>query len=1135
MTTKRIIATLLVLMMALGAFSGLPVSAEGKNVIRTATANNDPECRELPADNGNPTRTQSHYQNFSTNYTLTGNGATDMVAVALAQEGLSGSDLGYTEGWCADFVGDCAILAGQSSAVPLYGGAAGLNTRIVNAGGTITTSNPQPGDICFIDWEGGGGYDHVEIVYAVSGNRVSTIGGNSGSNSTLYTRVVKKHNPLSTSVITCIVRPAYSGSSNPSTSTPPPSNDSTDPTQYTVPTGYLNQGSSGEGVKWLQACLCQTGYTCTVDGQFGSGTVSKLKQFQRDYGLTVDGGFGPEVRTKFLELLTCPTPSVSYSASPDGAEVTISFITSNVFVNDCDIHWTIDEEGWGVDHLTWNTNSITITVDYSCTLRATTQKSCRYTSAETACSVIVNESNAVLITFNSNGGTCSESTRDISPGSAIGELPIPTRDGYDFAGWYLYPEGACDPVTPESEFYSDTVLYAFWANRQFSGEKIAFELNGGEFEGEVNSHHINGFNIWRDSGFLVVYNCDGHLIDSNYWGKEVAVNSDGLVIAKRLYNDPNQLTVPVGGFILSGHNAGMDFIEPIAIGDYVSYDRTTSTAYHYTSREAFLANAKYVQSGHEYGELPVPTRDGYVFAGWYDALFGENYPISSSTLFSGTTTLHAHWDIDAPDFDTDDSFPVPFNAMLIGTEAAPAFSLPEGEVNGNVSPDVYCVINEILSESSGYYGWCKIKYYDYTDEVIKSGFIQVDRFIHTPCSLIAAFTANGLVTTYYKSDAQVNVGALEPGDPVWVISQEGQMSQIVYGNAYTTTGKRCAWVMTADVSHTVTFLDWDGTTIENQTVYIGCAAVAPSVPIRNGYTFTGWDVDFGNVTSDLTVTAQYSINMYTVTFTDWDGTVLKTETVEHGHAATAPADPVRDGYTFIGWDVDFSNVTGDLIVTAQYEENVIPTPTVPPEDAVAFTLSEVYAVPDTDIAVDLNINGEYEANALTLSITYDPELLTVGSITKGEVWLEMLDLDATVMVNNNTPGIVRMMVIMPSSAIGSSGKLLTLNLHIAADIEYGTDIPIIIEITEFFTSPFGGSDIPIPYTVANGIVHVDCMLGDINGDGTLNASDVILIMRYALDMIELNPRQLAAADYNGDGQINASDALMLMRKCLGLI
>ena len=45
--------------------------------------------------------------------------------------------------------------------------------------------------------------------------------------------------------------------------------------------------------------------------------------------------------------------------------------------------------------------------------------------------------------------------------------------------------------------------------------------------------------------------------------------------------------------------------------------------------------------------------------------------------------------------------------------------------------------------------------------------------------------------------------------------------------------------------------------------------------------------------------------------------MLKTQTVNYGGAATAPANPTREGYTFTGWDVDFSNVQSDLVVTAQ--------------------------------------------------------------------------------------------------------------------------------------------------------------------------------------------------------------------------
>ena len=55
--------------------------------------------------------TQNRTYNFNNNYTLTGDGATDILRIAFAQVGRKGSDFGYTENWCADFVSDCADLA----------------------------------------------------------------------------------------------------------------------------------------------------------------------------------------------------------------------------------------------------------------------------------------------------------------------------------------------------------------------------------------------------------------------------------------------------------------------------------------------------------------------------------------------------------------------------------------------------------------------------------------------------------------------------------------------------------------------------------------------------------------------------------------------------------------------------------------------------------------------------------------------------------------------------------------------------------------------------------------------------------------------------------------------------------------
>ena len=81
---------------------------------------------------------------------------------------------------------------------------------------------------------------------------------------------------------------------------------------------------------------------------------------------------------------------------------------------------------------------------------------------------------------------------------------------------------------------------------------------------------------------------------------------------------------------------------------------------------------------------------------------------------------------------------------------------------------------------------------------------------------------------------------------------------------------------------------------------------------------------------NVTIVVEFAeqIKVYTVVFKNWDGTILKTEEVEEGKAATAPETPVREAdedntYEFIGWSEDFSNVTSDMGIIAQFEAKPI--------------------------------------------------------------------------------------------------------------------------------------------------------------------------------------------------------------------
>lgn len=126
--------------------------------------------------------------------------------------------------------------------------------------------------------------------------------------------------------------------------------------------------------------------------------------------------------------------------------------------------------------------------------------------------------------------------------------------------------------------------------------------------------------------------------------------------------------------------------------------------------------------------------------------------------------------------------------------------------------------------------------------------------------------------------------------------------------------------------YTVVFYDMDGKTVlSTQSIEDGADAVAPSgdaLPTHEGYTFTGWDRDYTAISQDMSINAVYSKTTFTVNFRDWDyDTILATRTVAPGGSADEPKSPTRTGYTFTGWTKPFTNVTSNVDTMAVYTYN----------------------------------------------------------------------------------------------------------------------------------------------------------------------------------------------------------------------
>ena len=198
-------------------------------------------------------------------------------------------------------------------------------------------------------------------------------------------------------------------------------------------------------------------------------------------------------------------------------------------------------------------------------------------------------------------------------------------------------------------------------------------------------------------------------------------------------------------------------------------------------------------------------------------------------------------------------------------------------------------------------------------------------------SVTVTYAYGALGGTYATQIVQTGEKAIEPDVP----SRQGYqftdwyLDDTKYDFNTAVTGNMTLTAKWTAKSYTITFDTDGGSDIGHITQDYGTTIKAPAAPTKTGYTFMGWDkaIPATMPAGDMTITAQWRINRYTVTFDTNGGSAVAPITQDYGTDITAPADPTRGGYTFIGWDkaIPATMPAGDMTIKAQWKDSEKPT------------------------------------------------------------------------------------------------------------------------------------------------------------------------------------------------------------------
>ena len=371
-----------------------------------------------------------------------------------------------------------------------------------------------------------------------------------------------------------------------------------------------------------------------------------------------------------------------------------------------------------------------------------------------------------------------------------------------------------------------------------------------------------------------------------------------------------------------------------------------------------------------------PGREGYTFLGWAgnpNATEPTVKPSNTITTPATATNLYAVWQSKTP------------------PEAPTDDELEKLEM----AVQVKCVVDDSQQHKDAYDLLGKYDEDYFVGAPKKDGDDWLCDISYDPDLYVAEFNTAFPNLKHVRNDEKIV--------PVTLIWADGSWQLKTQGSVHVTE------------EYTVTFNAYGGFPTPNeQHVKSGEKAVLPAEPTLKGHTFAFWYLgedeenatayDFDTpVTGDITLTAKWNINKYTVTFNSYGGTpVPPAQEVEYGLTATEPATaPTKTGYTFDGWYLgdekyDFSDaVEQNITLYANWKKNIYTVTYTDGVDGEEVFADQTYRVPFEDTTPAFKGNPTRDGYVFDGWKPAFSDTVT-GNVTYVAQWTARTDLSYTV-------------------------------------------------------------------------------------------------------------------------------------------